>query len=438
MSQERKIEEELKDAFPYSDQVNWEEVYQRVIYRYSTPHGVQHVKEELHRLEDRGELIVHHIRPYNQPTEYQTINGEPKKIPTTKLWHHKSCGQCGHIPGYPTSVFWIMNKLETDYVDEPHQTSCTGWNYHASGASNPVALAGVFARNFWRSYEIDYFPLIHCGTSFGHYKEIRNMLVLHKEVREKLRPIMRKLDMDIVVPEEIVHYSEWMFVKSKEAARQRKYDLSSIKAAVHTPCHVYKLVPDDTIYDPSVFQGRRPAAPTGTVINMGAKIVDYSTWWDCCGFGFRHILTEREFTRSFALFKKVIPAVEEGHADVFVTSDTGCVTTLDKSQWAGKAHGLNYNLPVLADAQFVALAMGADPYTIGQIHWHATDVEGFLRKVGVPVDEYKEKFNQYLQDLKEGKADPNYLYRPHRKIDYYLALPDRVKWLKGGKQEGSS
>ncbi|BCU66679.1 heterodisulfide reductase subunit B [Sulfolobales archaeon HS-7] len=425
-SVEQNPEREMERAFP--NDLDWEEIYQRVIYKYSSPHGIQHIKELMYKLEDKGEIIVQHIKPSNNPVEYQTINGNPKKIPTTKLWNHKSCGQCGHIPGYPTSVFWIMNKLETDYVDEPHQTSCTGWNYHASGASNPVALAGVMVRNFWRAYEIDYYPLIHCGTSFGHYKEIRNMLILHDEVRQKLRPIMRKLDMDIVIPEEIVHYSEWLYVNSKRAASHKRYDLSEIKAAVHTPCHVYKLVPDDTIYDPIVYQGRRPAAPTGTVINFGAKPVDYSTWWDCCGFGFRHILTEREFTRSFALFKKVVPAVEEANADVFVTSDTGCVTTLDKSQWVGKAHGYNYNLPVLADAQFAALAMGADPYKIGQIHWHATDVEGFLRKIGVPIQEYKEQFIQYLQDIKEGKAETEFLYKPHRKIDFYLALPDRVQY----------
>jgi len=111
------------------------------------------------------------------------------------------------------------------------------------------------------------------------------------------------------------------------------------------------------------------------------------------------------------------------------------VTTLDKSQWAGKAHGFNYNLPVLSDAQFAAILMGADPYKIGQIHWHATDVEGFLRKIGVPVDEYKEQFLQYLADLRAGKAQPEYLYKPHRKIDFYLALPDRVKWYKGEKAQ---
>lgn len=85
---------------------------------------------------------------------------------------------------------------------------------------------------------------------------------------------------------------------------------------------------------------------------------------------------------------------------------------------------------MLADAQFAALAMGADPYIIAQIHWHATDVEGFLRRIGVPVDDYKEKFVQYLQDLREGNAEPQYLYPKHRKIDFYLSLPDRVKWYK--------
>jgi hypothetical protein len=31
----------------------------------------------------------------------------------------------------------------------------------------------------------------------------------------------------------------------------------------------------------------------------------YSTWYDCCGFGFRHIISEREFTRSFAIDRKI-------------------------------------------------------------------------------------------------------------------------------------
>ena len=32
-------------------------------------------------------------------------------------------------------------------------------------------------RNFAAAYETGYFPLIHCGTSYGHYKEVREELL---------------------------------------------------------------------------------------------------------------------------------------------------------------------------------------------------------------------------------------------------------------------
>jgi hypothetical protein len=68
---QKKLHEEIKQAFPYAEDVDWNEIYQRVIYRYSTPHGIAHVKEEMEKLEEKGEIIVHHIKPYNNPVEAQ-------------------------------------------------------------------------------------------------------------------------------------------------------------------------------------------------------------------------------------------------------------------------------------------------------------------------------------------------------------------------------
>ena len=104
-------------------------------------------------------------------------------------------------------------------------------------------------------------------------------------------------------------------------------------------CHVYKMVPEDVIYDDTVMDGNRVAVSTGLMQTLGAQVIDYSTWYDCCGFGFRHIIGEREFTRSFAIDRKIKVAVEEAKADVMVGHDTGCITTLDKNQWIGKAVG---------------------------------------------------------------------------------------------------
>jgi heterodisulfide reductase subunit B len=58
--------------------------------------------EELFELEARGELIVQRVpEPY---VEVTTKYGRTKKVPIDHLWHHKSCGQCGHILGYTTSI----------------------------------------------------------------------------------------------------------------------------------------------------------------------------------------------------------------------------------------------------------------------------------------------------------------------------------------------
>ena len=379
------------------------------------------VREEMERLEDRGEVVIHRIRAENEPVEVQTLFGWTKRIPTNRLWHHKSCGQCGNIPGYPSALLWIMNQTGKSYLNEPHQTSCTAWNYHGTATSNPTALAAVAARNFHRAYETDHFPLIHCGTSFGDYKEMRKLLVENAEIRTKVRAVLRKMGRDLVLPEEIVHYSEWVHAMRPEIVARRTCDVSTVTATVHEPCHYYKMIPEDAVYDDRILGGQRPAVPTGVLLALGATVADYSTWYDCCGFGFRHILSEREFSRSFANLRKIRPMIDEAHSDVAITSDTGCVTTLDKSQWIARAHGDAIQLPVLADVQFAALAMGAHPYKIVQIHWHAASAEALLRKMGIDGPKAKEEFRQYVEELKNG-ATPETLYRPRDEIEKYFAI----------------
>ncbi len=379
------------------------------------------VREEMEHLEAKGEIIIHRIRPENRPVSASTLFGWTKRIPTDRLWHHKSCGQCGNIPGYPASLLWLMNETGRSYLNEPHQTSCTAWNYHGTATSNPVALAAVAARNFHRAYETDHFPLIHCGTSYGDYKEMRKLLVENATVRTKVRDVLRGMGRELVLPEEIVHYSEWVHAMTPELLARQKHSVRGIVATVHEPCHYYKMVPEDAVYDENVYAGQRPAVPSGILMSLGATVADYSTWYDCCGFGFRHILSEREFSRSFANLRKIRPMVDEAHSDVAITSDTGCVTTLDKSQWIGKAHGQPYMLPVLADVQFAALALGAHPYKIAQVHWHAASAEALMTKMGIDWTTAKAEFREYLKALKNGQA-PELLHPAHPEIETYFAV----------------
>ncbi|MHB8340794.1 MAG: heterodisulfide reductase-related iron-sulfur binding cluster [Mycobacteriales bacterium] len=358
-------------------------------------------KAELARLEGDGEFIVQKItgEAVAVPTRY----GRDKLIPKANLWHHKSCGQCGHIPGYSTSIFWIMRKLGYDYIDPRDQTSCTAWNYYASATSNAAAQACVAVRNFAAAYETGYFPLIHCGTSYGHYKEVRHELMAHPKLRAEVRGVMEKLGKPLVLPEEIVHYSEWLYALRHEIAALQVRDASKIAVTVHPACHYYKLVEGDAIYDPDVYGGQRTAVVTGLAEALGAEVRNYSTWFDCCGFGFRHILVQRDFTRSFATLRKIERMKEEANPDVVLTHDTGCVTTLDKSQFAAQAHDRNVGLAVLSEAQFAALAMGAHPFKVCQLHWHSANYRPLLEKLGIDWEAAWAEFQQALGKLERGE-----------------------------------
>lgn len=356
--------------------------------------------ERLFELEKQGELIVQHVNGdfVNVPTKY----GINKKIQKANLWHHKSCGQCGHIPGYSTSIFWIMRKLGYGYNDPEDQTSCTAWNYYASATSNQAAQAAVALRNFAAAYETGYFPLIHCGTSYGHYKEVRSELLHDAALRQQVRKVMDKIGKPMVLPEEIVHYSEWLYAIKDEIRSRMVMDVSNVAVTVHPACHYYKLVEGDAIYDPDVYHGQRTAAVSGLVQEMGADLRSYSTFFDCCGFGFRHILVQRDFTRSFSTLRKIEVMKEEADPDVVLTHDTGCVTALDKSQFAAQAHERNVGVPVMSEAQFAALAMGAHPFKVAQLHWHSTNYRPLLTKMGIDWEAAWSEFEQDLKRLETG------------------------------------
>src|SRR3972149_5604084 len=129
---------------------------------------------------------------------------------------------------------------------------------------------------------------------------------------------MKNVEKPMVMPEEIVHYSEWIHAVRDRIAALQTRDFSKIAVTVHPACHYYKLVQEDAIYAPDICGGQRPAPDSATVMAVGAEVRDYSTWFDCCGFGFRHILVQRDFTRSFATLRKIQGMKDEADPDVVI------------------------------------------------------------------------------------------------------------------------
>ena len=388
---------------------------------------VEDVRDAMWQLEKDGEIVVHRIDDRHEPVVARTLYGWEKRIPTTNLWHHKSCGQCGNIPGYPSSVMWLMNELDValhrrDRPDFLHGVELPRLRHRQRRqprrgvpAEFPPGLCvgeGAGARLG------TYYPLVHCGTSFGNYKEMRIFLMHSAEAARageedsrQARPPRRRQAADPGGDRALFRMAARY---AKPHQERQVIDCSNIRATVHPACHVYKMVPEDVIYDETVMDGNRVAVSTGVMQTLGAEVVDYSTWYDCCGFGFRHIIGEREFTRSFAIDRKIKVAVEEAKADVMIGHDTGCITTLDKNQWIGKAVDKVYALPIMADSQFAALTLGAHPYKLAQLHWHASPFEGLLEKLGIDWQKAKLEFEGYLKEVAAGKIET--LYDPKRAI----------------------
>jgi len=111
---------------------------------------------------------------------------------------------------------------------------------------------------------------------------------------------------------------------------------------------------------------------------------------------------QRDFTRSFCTLRKIEVMKNEVNPDLTVTHNTGCVTTLDKSQFAAKAHDRNVGIPVLSDAQVAALAMGAHPFRVVQFHWHSTDWRPFLDKLEIDWKKYWDEFQGDLDAIRAG------------------------------------
>ncbi|HET7641419.1 MAG TPA: hypothetical protein VFK47_22105, partial [Ktedonobacteraceae bacterium] len=88
---------------------------QRVFQRDPANAPTEDIREKLFELEAQGEWIVQRVP--DDHMEVMTRYGRTKRIPRQFTWHHKSCGQCGHIPGYSTSIFWLHRQLGMEYND---------------------------------------------------------------------------------------------------------------------------------------------------------------------------------------------------------------------------------------------------------------------------------------------------------------------------------
>jgi heterodisulfide reductase subunit B2 len=140
-----------------------------------------------------------------------------------------------------------------------------------------------------------------------------------------------------------------------KVAASVKKPLSGLKAAVHHGCHL--LRPSEVLGFDDPFE---PALLEQLVTALGAEVVDYQGYTDCCGKATKDLET------SLRIGSQKLTAMKDAGADCVVTVCPACFEQFDLGQVEMKRKlGKDHRLPAFHYCQLLAVAQGEDPAKLG-------------------------------------------------------------------------
>jgi heterodisulfide reductase subunit B len=226
-----------------------------------------------------------------------------------------------------------------------------------------------------------------CATCYAILKKSAKILNQNEEAREEVNHILddSKLGKREYKPNEmdpsknIFHVAEILFNKREEISKLVKVDLTGFKVASHHACHYCKVHYKDTL------EGvRNPNLIDELAAACGVETIG---WYDhkrvTCGAGFRQRFTNKE--ASLAVTAEKLQVLKENKVEILLHMCPNCQMQFDRYQpYIGEKLDTEFNIYHLNIAQFIALAMGADPYNIVGIQTHTVPIEPLLKDLKQP------------------------------------------------------
>ena len=128
-------------------------------------------------------------------------------------------------------------------------------------------------------------------------------------------------------------------------------------------------------------------------------------WYDhkrvTCGAGFRQRFTNKE--ASLAVTAEKLQVLKENKVEILLHMCPNCQMQFDRYQpYIGEKLDTEFNIYHLNISQFIALAMGADPYNIAGIQTHTVPIEPLLKDLKQPF-----KLREDLKAKKSLKINDN-------------------------------
>jgi len=307
-----------------------------------------------------------------------------KKIPDKEILLFKSCLVNVEYPGVESSTKFLYDKLGIEYIVSERQSCCTGLGHYAD-LFDQFSTAALSARNFGIAREEEHKNIATlCATCYAILKKSANILNDKDDVRKNVNkifddsgiPELKYNAEDMDSRDNIFHAVEILYNKADEIEDLVEIDLSGFKVAAHHACHYCKVHHKDTIGNV-----RNPMVIETLAKACGVETVD---WYDrktnTCGNGFRQRYMNKDL--SFSITAEKLLSLKENDVDILLHMCPNCQLQFDRNQKTiGESLGIEFNIICLNISQFLALALGADPYKVVGIQTHTTPVEPILEKI---------------------------------------------------------
>jgi len=315
-----------------------------------------------------------------------------KFIPDKDILLFKSCLVNVEYPGIESSTRYIFDKIDVDYYVDERQSCCTGLG-HYYDLFDQISTTALAARNFHIARETGHKNIaVMCATCYAILKKSAKILNQNEEARNRVNQILEDSnlekrdytqgDMDPTL--NIFHVAEIFYNKREEISILVKVDLTGLRVATHHACHYCKVYYNDTI------EGVRDP----NLIDKLAEAVGVETigWYDhkrvTCGAGFRQRFTNKE--ASLAVTAEKLQTLKENKVDLLLHMCPNCQMQFDRYQpYIEEKLDTEFNIFHLNISQFIALALGADPYKILGIQTHTVPIEPLLKRLNFSVKSNK-------------------------------------------------
>lgn len=307
-----------------------------------------------------------------------------KKIPDKEILLFKSCLVNVEYPGVESSTKYLFDKLGIEYIISERQSCCTGLGHYAD-LFDQYSTTALAARNFGIAREEGHKNIATlCATCYAILKKSCNILNERDDVRKGINKIFESSGLsdlkynagDIDSRNDIFHVAEILYNKADEIKDLVEVDLSKFKVAAHHACHYCKVHHKDTIGN-----ARNPMVIETLAKACGVETVD---WYDrktnTCGNGFRQRYMNKDL--SFSVTAEKLESLKENDVDILLHMCPNCQMQFDRNQEAiGKSLETEFNITCLNISQFLALALGADPYKVLGVQTHTVSVDPIIKKL---------------------------------------------------------